>query len=556
MLIQYKKLCKSLVNIKIFGREGPFMKRIFSFIVDCNKLLVGLFFSCCLTFILRAEVPMSPKLKPQSQRLSKKLYILDTNVLLHDPRAMFSFEGVQVGIPIMVLEELENFKRESSGRGKNARETVRYLDQLRSQGSLHDGVKIENGGSVMILFTPENIPKNFILNTDIVDNEILLTAVAYRDQGYDVRFISKDLNARVKADVLGLAAEDYLKGYVPQDEFYKGWVKAGVTAAQLKTEFPTVLKELSHDTELTLNEYVLVENQHNSNIYRLFRYIGGHKQFFEVAAPAMSWPIEAKNPQQLMALDALFDPTIEFVSLLGPAGTGKTFLALLAGLYAVMMQHDIYQRLLVSRPVIPLGPDIGYLPGDISEKLHMWMQPIYDNIEVIIHLISVSQHIQNVRNAHEVEHFEPEEPHDHHNHNGHDAFGKKKHKKNYQGQHKHQFNGKKRMNSVDDLIHQGKLSLEAITYMRGRSIPYQYILIDEVQNLSPHEVKTLISRVGQGSKIVLCGDPYQIDSPYLDFSSNGLVIASDKFKGQSLFATVFLESSERSELSRLAAELL
>lgn len=472
-----------------------------------------------------------------SNKAPQKMYILDTNVLLHDPRAMFSFSGAMVGIPIMVLEELEQFKKESSGRGKNAREIVRYLDILRKEGSLKDGVKTEDGSTIRVLFTPDNVPVNSSLSVDLVDNEILLTAAGYQNEGYDVRFISKDLNARVKADVLGLESEDYLKGYVRRDEFYKGWVRLKVPAVQLKQEIPDDLKQLAKERQMISNEYVLVESNHNEHNYKVFRYIGGHKSFMSVAMPQLQWAIEARNAQQLMALNALLDPSIELVSLLGPAGTGKTFLALLAGLDQVI-HKDLYQKLLVSRPVVPLGPDLGFLPGDLQEKLHTWMQPIYDNVDVITHSASTNAHLQEVHEeGHQEEHQEKD--------------GKRGHKK-----HKHKKSRKNKVYTVDDLQHQGRLSLEAITYMRGRSIPYQFILIDEVQNLSPHEVKTLITRVGQGSKIVLCGDPYQIDSPYLDFSSNGLVIASDKFKDQSLFATVFLETSERSQLSKLAAELL
>ncbi len=467
----------------------------------------------------------------------KKLYILDTNVLLHDPRAMFSFEGASVGIPIMVLEELEQFKKETSGRGKNAREIVRYLDMLRKDGNLNDGVKTEDGSTIRVLFTPENVPVNSSLSVDLVDNEILLTAAGYKNDGYDVRFISKDLNARVKADVLGLESEDYLKGYVRRDEFYKGWIRLKVPAVQLKQEIPDDLRQLVKERQMMINEYILVESNHNEHNFKVFRYVAGNKGFIPVTNPQLQWAIEPRNPQQLMALNALLDPSLELVSLLGPAGTGKTFLALLAGLDQVL-HKDMYQKMLVSRPVVPLGPDLGFLPGDLQEKLHTWMQPIHDNIDVITHSASATRHEQDVH-----EELQPEEHPE--------KEGKKSSKK-----HKGKKSRKQKQYSVDDLMNQGRLSLEAITYMRGRSIPYQFILIDEVQNLSPHEVKTLITRVGQGSKIILCGDPYQIDSPYLDFSSNGLVLASDKFKDQSLFATVYLETSERSQLSKLAAELL
>lgn len=469
--------------------------------------------------------------------LKQKMYVLDTNVLLHDPRSLFSFHGALVGIPIMVLEELEKFKRETSGRGKNARESVRYLDQLREQGNLSEGVAMEGGGMLRVLFTPEHALPHFPLDPDIMDNKILMTAAACLHE-YDVRFISKDLNARVKADVIGLPSEDYLKGYVPQDEFYKGWIKLAVPSVQLKQEIPDALKEMAKANPFIVNEYVLVESQHNPFNYRVFRYVGGQRQFIAVNPPKLNWPIEPRNPQQLMALDALLDPSLDFVTLIGPAGTGKTFIALLAGLYEVLAS-EVYTKLLVSRPVIPLGPDIGYLPGDVQEKLHTWMQPIFDNLEVIIQAVNKSRH-----NQHQAQ--EEGEEHSNGNGNGHNKKDKK-----HRGKEKRSFYG-----TVNDLIHHDKLSLEAITYMRGRSIPYQFILFDEVQNLSPHEVKTLISRVGQGSKIVFCGDPSQIDSPYLDFSSNGLVIASDKFKGQSLFATVYLETSERSVLSSLASELL
>jgi PhoH-like ATPase len=471
----------------------------------------------------------------------KKMYVLDTNILLHDPRALFNFKDGVVGIPIAVLEELEKFKKETSERGKSARDFIRYLDEKRKDGSLSEGVQLDNGGSVKVLFPPEEMPYFSSLNADLVDNEILLNAVAIQNTGQPVKFISKDLNARVKADVLGLESEDYLKGHIPREEFYKGWVRLMVPAVQLKQDIPEDLAALTKEYKFMPNEYVLVESQHNPHNCKVFRYIGGKKQFKPIVHPSLRWELGARNPQQLMALDALFDPSLELVTLLGPAGTGKTFLALLAGLHQVLVQ-DIYQKLMVSRPVVPLGPDIGYLPGDLQEKMHSWMQPVYDNVDVILHATSVGQSMQASKE-------EPVASED----QNEKGSKKKSKKKSYA---KRARKDRYAIHSVDDLVSQGTLSLEAITYMRGRSIPYQFILIDEVQNLSPHETKTIISRVGQGSKIVLCGDPYQIDSPYLDFSSNGLVVSSDKFKEQKLFSTVFLESSERSELSQLAGELM
>ena len=466
----------------------------------------------------------------------QKMYVLDTNVLLHDPRAIFSFKGAHVGVPLLVLEELEKFKKETSERGKNAREFVRQLDKLRKEGSLTDGVHLEGGGILKILFADSSLPISPSLNVNLADNEIIFTALAVQRSGTPVIFITKDLNARVKADVLGMDSQDYLKGHVPKDEFFKGWVRLLVPAIQLKKEIPDDLQELEKEYSFMLNEYVLVESQHNPHNNKLFRYVGGKKPFRPVVHPSLRWNLQARNPQQLMALDALFDPSIEFVTLLGPAGTGKTFIALLAGLHQVIID-DAFQKMMVSRPVVPLGPDIGYLPGDIQEKMHSWMQPIYDNLDVILHA-------PTPQNSHQKKHSKTEEEHsDEHGKHG-KKHGKKAKHNNYS------------FSSVEDLVSQERLALEAITYMRGRSIPYQFILIDEVQNLSPHEAKTIVSRVGQGSKIVLCGDPYQIDSPYMDFSSNGLVVASDKFKGQDLFATIYLENSERSRLSELASKLL
>jgi len=463
--------------------------------------------------------------------LNNKIYVLDTNVLIHDPQAIYAFSNSTVAIPIIVLEELDRFKSENTDRGRNAREASRQLDSLRHKGSLKDGVFLDNGGLLKIVFdqSVQIAPFPFLMNEG--DNQILLTALNLMTQGKEVTFISKDINARVKADVLGIKTEDYLKGRVAEYDIYKGWRRVSVPSIQIKKDFPDVLNDLVSDKVLELNEFVLIESNNNPFNYNVYRYLGGN-HFKHCVAPHLRWPIQPRNAQQLMTLDLLFDPKIQFVSLVGPAGTGKTFLALVAGMQQVMIQN-IYEKILISRPVIPLGPDIGYLPGDVQEKLRSWMQPIYDNLELIVHSSAAKAHFDNVKN---------------------EDMGKK-YKKQARPE-KEKERERREFKPLQDIINSGKISLEAITYMRGRSIPYQYIFIDEVQNLSPHEVKTLVTRVGQGSKIIMSGDPYQIDSPYLDFSSNGLVVASNKFKGQNIFGTVFLETSERSELSRLAAELL
>lgn len=460
--------------------------------------------------------------------MQQKIYILDTNVLVHDPEALFSFAQALIGIPAVVLEELDSFKGETTFRGRNAREVIRHLDKLRGFGSLKEGVKLENGGIVQVLFTPlhNELPADFGQFSS--DNQILSTMLGLKKEGYEVKLVSKDINMRVKADILGFTAEDYLKDIVSHETFYKGWIKLQVPSIQLKKDMPSELDDLVAQNALVINEFVHLESNNNPYNYRIYRYLGNGK-FKTVEAPGFKWPFQARNPEQLMALDLLLDNSVQLVTLEGPAGTGKTFLALLAALHKVLVE-DEFEKILVSRPVIPLGPDIGYLPGDVQEKLHSWMQPIYDNMDFIVHSANVSQENDAV----------PAEEYD------------RRHKK-IKHRREHRNRG---MPSLDDLVRSGKISLEAITYMRGRSIPYQYIFIDEVQNLTPHETKTIISRVGEGSKIILAGDPYQIDSPYLDFSSNGLMVTSSKFKGQKLFGTVFLETTERSELSKLAAELL
>lgn len=462
----------------------------------------------------------------------KKIFILDTNVLIHDPKAMFSFTGAHVGIPANVLEELDQFKGEGTERGRNSRQTIRYLDELRQKGSLRDGVDLEGEGTLQILFYDDTqLEKTPLVRSASGDNAILLTALAMKQAGYEVIFISKDLNARVKADAIGLETEDYSKETVTEKEFYQGWVTISVPAVELKREFPTQLTALAKEKAILPNEFVLVESNNNPHNSRVFRYLGGEK-FRAVSNPNLNWPLQARNPQQLMALELLLDNSIQFVCLFGPAGTGKTFLALLAGLHSLFINKN-YDRMIISRPVVPLGRDIGFLPGTVEEKLQSWMMPIYDNMQYIMHTINKTNSFQEHE---ENEEFNKKQKHKHSHH-------KPKHKKHHGI-------------TFEDLLHQGKISLEAITYMRGRTIPYQLILIDEAQNLTPHEIKTLVTRVGEGSKIILTGDPYQIDSPYLDFSSNGLVIASERFKGQPLFGSVFLPVSERSELSRLAGELL
>ena len=478
------------------------------------------------------------------------LFLLDTNVLIHDAKALYSFGKNVVAIPFTVLEELDQFKKDTTDRGHSARAVIRDLDMLRSRGSLAEGVTLDNGGVLKVIFLSKDSSPSSPLFLDVPDNDIIRIALGLKRQGHNVRFISKDINARVKADVLGIRSEDYMRGAVPADEIYKGWVTVEAAAVQLKKSEPEELTDLLKLQDLSPNEFVFMTARNNPFNFRIFRYMGGSR-FKPVDAPQLQWPVTARNPQQLMALDLLFDPEVKMVSLLGPAGTGKTFLALLAGLHQVLVT-DEYRRVLVSRPVIPLGPDIGYLPGDIQEKLRSWMQPMYDNIDLIAHAAAVGRHVASVGQEMD-EQSRRKQWKKHEKEKRRSDWQDRNHGRSVDDRDGQRGRG---LQSLDQLAREGKISLEAITYMRGRSIPYQFILIDEVQNLSPHEVKTLVSRVGEGSKIVLAGDPFQIDSPYLDLSSNGLVVATNRFRGQQIFGTVFLQTSERSELSKIAGEIL
>lgn len=483
-----------------------------------------------------------------------RMFVLDTNVLLHDANSLFAFKAVVIVIPLVVLEELDTFKTENGERGRNAREVIRTLDDLRSRGRLSEGVKLNHdteGTVLKVLPTPTE--DNSMLCVNSVDNQIIHTVQYYADKGFDVTFVTKDINARVKADALGLDAEDYTKGIIDTATYYKGWNRFQVSATDLKGLTEKKIVGMWPTDEIYPNEFMLFESQKNPAAYRVFRYLGG-KNFKEVVNQPLLGGFQAKNVQQLMALDLLLDDNVKLVSLLGGAGTGKTFLTLLLGLQKVIRER-IYRRFLITRPTIALGSDIGFLPGDVQEKLFHWMQPVYDNLEFIF-----SQMSHNAENS--------REPNGPFGENAKERRHRKRHPDSHHNKHenkheRHSASGdttgvapSSARSDIDRLQQRGIISLEAITYMRGRSIPYQFVFIDEVQNLTPHEVKTIVSRAGEGTKVILAGDPYQIDSPYLDFTSNGLTVTSEKFKEQSIFGTVFLETSERSELAKLAATIL
>lgn len=485
--------------------------------------------------------------RQQAVLRANRMFVLDTNVLIHDPNAFFAFHGVVVCIPFIVLEELDTLKREGGERGHNARHSIRLLDEMRRKGHLAEGVPIDHdtdGAVLRVIKNPEQIEFTLVQRDlhEVKDNAIIQTAANLMKAGNKVTLVTKDINVRIKADALSIEAEDYTKGTVMYDQFYKGWVRAAIPANDLRMMSVKNVGAACGNPTLQPNEFVILESQNNDQNYRLYRHLG-KGLFKEVEPITLMHAFSAKNVQQLMSLDLLLDDSIKLMTLLGPAGTGKTFLTLLAGLYKTVQDHT-YRKLLVTRPVIALGADIGYLPGDVQDKLHYWMQPVHDNLEFIGSqlLRGTEQMLGMGKKERRSGKKQQERQQEHEREHGHGP--------------RHQPSQYEDTKLVDRLQRQGVLSLEAITYMRGRSIPYQFVFIDEVQNLTPHEVKTIVSRAGEGTKVVLAGDPYQIDSPYLDFSSNGLTVTTEKFKDYSLFGSVFLEISERSELAKLAAEVL
>ncbi len=408
-----------------------------------------------------------------------------------------------------MIEEIDRFKKDMNETGRNARSISRILDMLREKGSLSTGVSLPEGGTLRVELCEEQalnrMPKD--LRDDKGDNRILAVAQATHERFPDetVIFVTKDTNLRIKADAIGLVAEDYESDKVDIQELYAG-------ARNLELE-PDAIDRfygqgwLEAPSGLLPNEYATLTDSSNPSHTALCRFDAAQGRVVPVRKVPKEgiWSIYARNREQQFALDALVDDNIKLVSLVGKAGTGKTLLAIAAGLQKVA-EENVYNRLLVSRPVFPMGKDLGFLPGDIEEKLTPWMQPIFDNVELLI--------------------------------SGHES-DKRHSNKGYK-----------------ELMAMGLLDIEPLTYIRGRSIPNQYLIVDEAQNLTPHEIKTIVTRAGEGTKIILTGDPYQIDNPYVDSSSNGLSYLVERFKHERITAHITLTKGERSELAELAANLL
>jgi PhoH-like ATPase len=440
----------------------------------------------------------------------QKVYVLDSSVLLHDPNAMFQFQDNEVIIPYVVLEEIESKKRLLENVGRAAREATRYLDRLREEGKLSQGVQLSNGGKIRIElnhYSNDILPVNS--NLALADNRILAVSLNLtKEEKRTVILVTKDIAMRVKADALGILTEDYYNDKVVlppiMDEILILPIEDTEVAALYQNKY------IPMQDPLPPNRCVKTVLSDNS-VLPLVSSPDGKKLVYQMGQSRSSWDIRPKNMEQSWALEMLNNPEIKLVNMMGPAGTGKTLLALASGLEQTV-HEELYIRMLCARPIVPFGKDIGYLPGEKDQKVRPYMQPIYDNLEYLLR--------------------------------------PRKEKERERG-------GESIIDSaIDLLIKKRQLEIEVLTFIRGRSIPNQFMIIDEAQNLSAHEVKTIITRAGEGTKIVLCGDPDQIDHPYLDKESNGLAYVASRLNGQSFYGQVRLIHGERSELATRAARLL
>lgn len=440
----------------------------------------------------------------EERKVTRKTFVIDTNVLVHDPSSIKKFKDNDVVISLAVLEELDGLKRHGDEVGRNAREAIRYIDSLKGEkiGDLHTGVVIPEGPKVRIFLEKTERSDKFPLPLDRGSNKLLLSAFMLKERGESVVIVSKDFVTRVKAEAMDLESEDYENLKTCYEEMYKGLRKIEVQKREIDQFYKDGTLPIL-DGAFRPNEYALLSSPENSSA--VCKYSDKSKKLEPLLQISRDiWGIQPLNMEQRCAIDLLLRDDIHLVTLVGPAGTGKTLLALACGMKKVF-DEPLYSRILVSRPIVPLGKDIGYLPGTKEEKLYHWMQPIYDNLEYLCSTTSGE---------------------------GNGAA------------------------TLEFIMESKKIEMEAVTYIRGRSLPKMYMIIDEAQNLTPHEVKTIISRAGKGTKVILTGDPTQIDNPYLDKDSNGLTYVVGKFKNQRIYGHMFLERTERSELASVAAEIL
>lgn len=430
-----------------------------------------------------------------------KVFVIDTNVLLYDPESIFNFGDNLIVIPFSVIEELDSQKRRMDSVGRNARETSRILDSLRKQGCLSEGIPIKNGGIIKIELNNFKIEENFpFSDTNKKDNRILNVAYNLCKTHETVILVTKDLNLRIMADVLGVYSEDYFNDKIDFKTLYSGIGTLTVLDSEISEFYENgfLIPEISN---FFPNQYVVLKT-HSENGFGLSRFDKKTNRLMKLQnLNKECCGIRPLNMEQKFAVDLLLDDSIHVVTLVGKAGTGKTLLALSSGLEK--LDRGTFSKILVTRPVVSIGNDLGSLPGDKTEKIRPWVQPIYDNLDFILYKKKINQNFY----------------------------------------------------SADYFIENGQIEFEVMTYIRGRSIPKQFIIVDDAQNMTPHEIKTMISRVGVDSKIIFTGDPQQIDNNYLDENSNGLSFLVERIKKSEISGHVKLIKGERSQVAELVNEL-
>ena len=508
---------------------------------------------------LRGALAPNPRLKVSAK---VKTFVLDTNVLLHDPQSIHKFEENNLAIPVEVLEELDAIKGEqSTERGRNARRVHRILQELLPDSrAMHEGVELPNGGTLSIIINPylaepgRRSPamdrlKAILPDLSKKDNRIIAAALFVQEQfPPPTILVTKDVNVQLKARAVGLESEDYLNDKVPELDDEASYKEIAVSLYELQRFCSEGVYEVNPDDapKLDLNEYVLLRSDAGKTMPARYYGDGLLKRLKIpewVKAPG-GIPIRPRNLEQQFFMDALLDDSIHMITCFGKAGTGKTLLSTACARHQTYDDKSRYDGLSISRPVIALGRDIGFLPGTLDEKMKPWLQPYYDALEVLIPSKP------------------PKDP----------QFASKKVSRNKQKKRDEQMamltSQQPQMSShsshgsgavtkpYERLLKSGHVEIEALCFIRGRSIARRFFILDEAQQLTPHEVKTIITRISEGSKIVLIGDPAQIDNPYVDARSNGLVYCHNRMRGQPIAAHVKLTKGERSKLAELAADLL
>jgi PhoH-like ATPase len=431
-----------------------------------------------------------------------KTIILDTNVYLTEANSLFSFGRSNIAVPTIVLDEIDKHKHRQDTAGLNARSMNRILDKLRAKGSLFNGVPLGSGkGRIFAAqYDPRYMPAG--MEAEDSDNKIIAIAMRLKMEGHDIAVISRDLNMRVKCDSFGIECYDYRPNQAVKspDKLYDGFSEIIVPDNDIDRFYEDDSLYLK-DQKIYPNEYLLLKSEKDEKKTALCRFINQNTPLRKVYSYKDIWGLSANNKEQKYAMDLLFDKNVQIVSLTGQAGTGKTLIAAACGLEQVLnntKSQGGYDRLIITRPVQPMGRDIGFLPGTLEEKMMPWIAPLRDNLEYL--------------------------------------FGDK--------------------GALDMQMEQGVIEIEAMTYIRGRSISNAFMIVDEAQNLTAHELKTIITRVGHGTKLVLTGDIQQIDNSYVDAVSNGLTHAVEKFKQYDISGHVTLHKGERSKLATLAATIL